>query len=406
METQTTSQVSPTAGKGAEPTAHATPAAATPGKAEFQSQDRESVTSLLASEFARTEPEVEPATPAPGPEVPPAVTGADGTQPGTPPETPAPGTGAETPPESPDARTPELPAEVLEQVQAWETAGGALPPALQSIVDGRIKRELGKVKDLEARATTAEAEVQRLTTELDGNKGPRAETAGGTDEKSLDALAKASKAFQADARAFIGGYADEKQTQRIEKHMESTGMDEKGLRRQLDEVNDWLTNDLPQKRQAVQAFKAAEAEVSPIVKARFASLEKADGEEAKWAREIAQLIPELSQRTPAHKLAVGVYALGKVAWDHLSQASKDGDVIESLRGLLQRHVPLTKTGTNGTPKPGVLPGKAPVKTPTGSPLASTRTAPSRQAEQEEASRKIQENPTAENVTESLRMALR
>lgn len=301
----------------------------------------------------------------------------------------------------------ELPAEVLSQVKAWEDAGGALPPQLQAIVDKRIGREVGKVKELEAKAQTAEAEVQRLTAELE-TRGQRTEGSHGLDEKSLTQLVEVSKKFQSDARAFLGGYADDAQTERLTKHMEKAGQDEKGLRRQLDEVNDWLTQDVPALRQRVQAFRHSESQIAPIVSARFPSLEKKDSEENKWAAEVKQLMPELATRTPAHRLALGVYALGKVAWDHLSKASAEGDVIEALKSVLGKHVPLPANGNgngNGHAK-FFLPGKAPAKGPTGGRAFIAPRVEGKRGQEEAASEALRNNPTAENVTESLRIALR
>ena len=298
-----------------------------------------------------------------------------------------------------------LPPEVLNQVKAWEDTGGALPAALQAIVDKRIGREVGKVKELETRATRAESEVQRLTTELETRTAERGTAAAGAyDEKSLTALVNASKTFQADARAFLGGYADATQTARLEKHMTATGQDDNALRRQLDEVNDWLTQEVPVLRQRVQAFRQQEAQIAPVMQARFPSLEQKDGEDAKFAAEVLRFVPDLAQRTPAHKLALGMYALGRVAWEHLTKASAEGDVIEALKGVLTAHVPLPTNG-NGKGK-FFLPGKAPRKTaPAGGAFTAPR-AEANQARETAASEELRKNPTAENVTESLRIALR
>jgi predicted nucleic acid-binding Zn-ribbon protein len=308
---------------------------------------------------------------------------------------------------------PALPPEVLTQVKAWETAGGALPPSLQAIVDKRLGRELHKAKELETRAATAEAEVTRLTEEIGNRQSAIGNPAvGGLDEKTLQTTIAASEKFRADARAFVGGYADDAQTAKLEAYMTKNGMDEKALRRQLDEVNQWLTEDAPQLRQNVQKFKATEREITPIVKARFPSLEKKDSQEAQWATEVAQLVPELSTRTPAHKLALGVYALGKVAWDHLSAASEEGDVIEALRGVLTKHVPVATNGIGnrqsaiGNGKRFFLPGKAPAKGPTGGRALMAPRVNGHQAAEEAASEELRQSPTAENVTKSLKIALR
>jgi hypothetical protein len=305
--------------------------------------------------------------------------------------------------QSPESRVEELPAEVLAQVQAWEQSGGALPKPLQDILDKRIGREVGKVKDLEQRATKAEAEVERLTAELETGPQRAPTNDGAFDEKSLNKLVDTAKKFQADARAMLGGYASDEQRERLEKHMQQSGQDENAMRRQLDEVNDWLSEEVPQLRQRVHEFRSKEAELLPIVQNRFPSLEERTSEDAKFASEVAKLMPELRQRTPAHKVAQGVYVLGKVAWEHLSKASAEGDVVQALRDLLQRHVPLPH-GPNGKGK-FFLPGKAPKKAPTGRGFVAPRVDGNR-AQEEAASAELASNPTAENVIKSLKIALR
>jgi len=376
METKTvTSQESATAGKAGEPTAQREAAASR--SIDPKNLTPEGVTSLLTSEFA-----LPPATPAvAGEEVQPATPpGGDETPPADPPETET--TENPTPSATPEG---ELPAAVLQQVEAWEQTGGALPAPLQAILDKRISREVGKVKDLEHRATTAEAEVTRLTGELETRSASR--TTGNMDEKSLQKLVDASKKFQADARAFLGGYADEDQSKRLEAHMQSAGQDEKALRRQLDEVNDWLTEEVPQVRERIKSFRAQELQVEAAAKQFFPFLDDKTSPDYLKAQEVIQLFPEVKQRTPAWKLALGIYTLGFKEFEKLQAAAK------------------AKTNGNGA-KPGVLPGKAPVKSPTGGSPAAARIANPRAAEEEQASQSLRENPSAENVTNALRMALR
>jgi uncharacterized small protein (DUF1192 family) len=297
----------------------------------------------------------------------------------------------------------ELPAEVLAQVQTWEQGGGALPKPLQEIVDKRIGREVGKVKELEQRATKAEAEVERLTAELETGAGERGAPGGAFDKKSLNAMVDTCKKFQADARAVLGGYGSQEQRDRLDKHMQTQGMDENEVRRQLDQVNDWLTEEVPQLRKRVENFRAEEAKVIPMVRARFPSLEDKGSEDAKFAGEVAKLMPELKERTPAYRLGQGLYVLGKVAFEHLNKASAEGDIVQALRDVLQKHVPLPLNG-NGKGK-FFLPGKAPKKAPTGRGFVAPRVDGNR-AQEEAASAELASNPTAENVIKTLKIALR
>jgi hypothetical protein len=245
-----------------------------------------------------------------------------------------------------------------------------------------------------------------LTGELaTAQSAPAAAPANVLDEKTLTGMVDASKRFQADARAYIGGYADEQATARIEKHLETTGLDDKGLRRQLDEVNDWLTGSVPGIRQNLQQFKATEAKVTPIVKARFPTISDPTTPEGKMAAEVAKMMPELKQRSPAHAFSTAVYALGMAAYEHMAAATPEGDIIAAVRDVLKKHVPLP--AANGAPaKPAALPGKPPAKAPIAGSPVRTPSVPRKDAESENASSKLREAPTAANMEETLKLALR
>lgn len=361
----------------------------------------------MASEFAKGGwPADEPDAEAAGAEAQPAAEGAETELAGTAPaaeDANAPEKETEAEVET-TTEAGELPAEVLAQVEAWENAGGALPQALQGIVDGRIKRELGKVKDLETAKTNAEAEVERLKAELEA-KGTAATPPGTGTEAQLTDRINAARKFLREARPFVGGYATEEQKARMEQFMEKQGLNENSLRQYMDEVGDWLTTDAVAEQQRLQQFKQAEQAAQPFFEKRFPSLLKKDSDAAKVATEILRLTPELKQRTPAHQLVVATYILGKLAADHLLAANSEGDVVEQLRSALAKGAPIGTKTANG--KPAGLPGKAPAKTPTGSPVPATRTSSTgKQAQLDQQSVKLSENPTPDNVTELLRTALR
>lgn len=291
----------------------------------------------------------------------------------------------------------DVPAEIADDVAAWEANGGRLPPKLQSIVDKRIGREVGKVKDLEARATTAEAELERLKGELETERArPQTSTASSalpnavTTEKDLNALLTTSKRFQADARAYLGGYADDPQAERIKSHLERTGKDENALRRQLDEVNDWIAEEAPQLRERVKAFSTAERQALNVAKEKFAFLDDPKSPDAQLAAEILQIVPELKSRTPAWKLAMGVYALGMREWKRM-QATATASTNGNGNG-------------NGHSK-AVLPGKAPARTATGGSAPHARVNNPKAAAEEAASEELRQNPTADAVTKALRLSL-
>jgi len=302
------------------------------------------------------------------------------------------------------AESETLPEHLEAELAQWEKTGGTLPASLQKLVEKKIGKVVGEREAQKTRADKAEAEVERLNGELQqrGNGAP-APGVGGMDEKKLSDMVTASEKFRADARAFIGDYADEATAKRIQKHMETAGLDDKGLRRQLDDVNDWLTQGAPKIREQVQQFNETRAKIEPVVKSRFPTIGDVNTPEGKVASEISKFIPELSARSPAAKFSMGVYALGMEAWQHLSAASKDGDVIAALRTVLKKNVPLpdangkTKLFLPGRKPPGAAPRA-------GSPGASPR-AGRRDAQEAEASEKLKSGGTAEDMEATLKAAL-
>lgn len=385
---------SPNAGKGGEPTAAAGAVSARQVPANLTP---DGVTSLLSSSFA--EPETPPE---PGLEVPPVATGAVEVPPGETPE--------EIPPVTPDPSAEVVPVvgtlpEHLEaELAQWEERGGALPASLQKLVERRIGKVVGEREAAETRATTAEAEVSRLTTELASKGEGRGAPASVPAEARLQASVAASTKFLKDARPYVGGYATPEQKARVEKFMQDASLDDNGLRQRMDEVTDWLTIDVPKQEKQITEFKQQEAQFAPLMAARFGSLRKKDSPELKIAGEILSIFPELTTRTPGHGLALGTYVLGKIAAAHLLAASKDGDVVETLKALLTKHAPIPAKGAAA--KPGVLPGKAPARVPTGGSPIAGRAPNGAAVQQDQASQELRDNPTAENVEKSLRMALR
>lgn len=311
----------------------------------------------------------------------------------------------------------QLPEHLEAELKQWEEQGGKLPPSLQTMFDKRVRNAMKERDDAKAEADAARAEAETARAELEearaSGKAPANPTSGFTAE-GLDQTVRLAKRLVADVRAFAGDYATDEQKTRLDKYAKAQGLDDAGLRRNADEWSEWLRDEVPQLRQRVTEFKTAETEVTKIVTGRFGSLSKKDAPEAAWAKEVQQLVPELAQRTPAHKLAIGVYALGRLAWDHLSQASDKGDVIEALRGLLAKHAPLPTKDANGkivppkpaTKVPGALPGKAPVKPPTAGSPPRRSVVPAKDQQQQALSAKLKEAPTAENATALLASALR
>jgi len=393
-----TIQESPIAGKGGETTAVAPSAASERINVDFTS---DGMAKLLASDFAA--PETLPV--GPGQEVQPE-TGSDDLQPpALPPDESADPVSPENPenPEHPESTdtTARLPEQLQAELNQWEQQGGTLPASLQKLVDRRIGKVVGEREAAEARAETAEA---KLKAQLETQPEVRPPGAVLGSEQELTAKILATKKFLKDARPFVGGYATDEQRERLQKFMADNRMDENSLHQVMDEVSDWMTHDAPQQLEQVRAFKQAEHNTQPMLKARFASLARKDSPEAETAAEIMRLVPELKVRTPAHGLAIGTYVLGQIAAEHLLAATKDGDVIEMLKGILHKHVPLP---LNGKTRTGALPGKAPLRTApmAGSPPAATRIN-GRETQAEQASQLLRENPTAENVMNSLRIALR
>jgi len=295
-----------------------------------------------------------------------------------------------------------LPEHLNAELKAWEAKGGTLPPSLQKLVDKRIHKIVDERDSHKQRADAAEQQVQELTAQLQSR--PAAASAPNLmDEGALEKRVGTVRKFQADARAYIGDYADEAARARIEKHMAEAGLDDKGLRRQLDEINDWLSTSVPQMRQGIQAFKAEKAKVEPIVRSRFPTLSDPKTPEGKLAAEVKAFMPDLASRTPAAEFSTALYVLGMEAWNHLKAAAPDGDVIAALRETLKKGVPIT---ANGAAKRKLfLPGKAPVKPPTsGSPVKAPN-ARRKDVEAEQTSASLREAPTAENATAALRNAL-
>ena len=414
------SKESPNAGKGGETTAAAGAASSRTSNGHVNLTPV-SVASLLSSAFAVPDAtrkaagqEVQPAARADDDETPPAATPPETETPETPetPEVNQTAEGGEQTVEGGEQKaeaTGVLPEHLEAELAQWEAAGGTLPASLQKLVERRIGKVVGEREAAATRATAAEAEATRLAGELAAVRSQKAE--GGTrmpmdTAEALAAKVAASKKFLKDARPFVGGYANEDQKTRLEALMQQNRIDENGLRQMMDEVSDWLSLEVPQQQQALQQFKQAEAQVAPIMASRFASLAKKDSPEAKVADEILQMFPEIKSRTPAHGLAIGTYVLGKIAAEHLLAASPEGDMVEALKGLLTKYAPIPLTSANGKVRPGALPGKVPLRSPVMGSAPAPARVNGRAVELDQASQELRENPTMENVTRSLKIALR
>ncbi len=181
--------------------------------------------------------------------------------------------------------------------------------------------------------------------------------------------------------------------------MQSRGLDAKGLKRELRQANAFLTQDLPQLREQVQKFKAAEAQLAPAARARFPWLADKSRPEYALAQSVLGLMPEIRQRTPAHETVQGTYVLGLKVLEALNAAGHEGDAAAALTPLLEKAFPPLV--------PGTKPKAAPVKTPPPKPPTGGSAAPRTGTAKplEAASEKFNKTMTRQSATELARAAL-
>ena len=188
------------------------------------------------------------------------------------------------------------------------------------------------------------------------------------DEKQLAAIDRTSAKFLTEAENFLDGAATDEERTRIEKYMASERLDERGLKRRIREVNEFRLQQLPQQRQALQTFRAHEQAAAPVAKTYFGKLDDKASPEYAEAREVLQLIPELTSRTPAHRIATGTYVLGLKALRILQDACVNADAFGSVETALRKAFPAKGT----TAKP-VVAQKPPPKAPAGNGAAAVKT---------------------------------
>jgi hypothetical protein len=111
----------------------------------------------------------------------------------------------------------------------------------------------------------------------------------------------------------IRGYASPAQKAKIDEFMQANGgLDEAGLQRTMDQVEDNLNRIVPKQREYLRGFRQQESQVEPIVRDTFADVKIDQKGHADYiaAQGALRVTPELRSRTPGHKIALIAYALG------------------------------------------------------------------------------------------------
>lgn len=269
-----------------------------------------------------------------------------------------------------------------------EAEGEALPPGLQKRIDKRIgklvaQREEARTAMAQEKAARekAEAELKRLQANGEQAGATMPASVPPYDTEHLAKLEANAEAFLTEAEAFLDESATEAERDRVE-FMASERLDAAGLKRRVREVGRWLTRELPQQREAITKFREQEKAIEPAAKKFFPWLDDPTTPEYQQAQEVLRLVPELKQRTPAHKLAQGIYVLG----------------MQQLQKLQQEDAKKATPAAKPNAKP---PSKAPV---TG---ATRLSKPNPRVSQEETLReRMHQRPNRETVAELLKAGLR
>lgn len=280
------------------------------------------------------------------------------------------------------AANEEVPEALATAIEEWEAAGGGeLPAALQGLVEKRINKIVGERETEKTARAAAEAKVVELEAALEkGPIAPAPNVGMGLDEKGLTKLEGTVRQLLNDAENYLDDSATPEEKGRVEEYMESQRLDAKGLKRQVRELGGWLQG-VPGERARIQQFQAEEAKLEPEVKGLFPWLDNKAAPEYRQAQEVLQLLPELRQRTPAHRVALGVYVLG----------------LKELAKL--------KAAKQGQPAKASVPAKVPPKTPAGG-AATGRAVNGKQKSEETARQALEQAPTRANVTALLKQSLR
>jgi len=292
----------------------------------------------------------------------------------------------------------ELPPELQQAIEQWEEAsGGELPPVLQTLVERRINRavaqrdaEKERADQAEQRATAAEARMQ----ELESAGGAAAAPVVGTmTEKQLEEVAANAERFLADAEAYLDDTATPQERERIERYMERNQVDATGLKRSVREMSRYVTTQLPQQQERLRQFRTQEKAFEPEAKKYFPWLDNKAAPEYAMAQEVFKTIPDLKQRTPAHRLVLGVYVLGLKQFNAMKAAQKAGGKAGAAA-----------TATNGRLKVK-LPVKAPVKAPVAGAAAPAARVNGKRAAEDQVRSEFNKRPTAEGVARLFKMGL-
>lgn len=284
----------------------------------------------------------------------------------------------------------EVPEALQSAITEWEEKGGGeLPPALQVLVEGRIHKLTSQRETEKARADQAESRVQELESELQTARAGGANGSGPVmDEKRLATFERTARQLVTDAENYLDETATEQEKERVEKFMESERLDLKGLKRRMRELQQVLAG-VPAERQRIQEFRKTESAIEVNAKQWFPFLyDKADPDYQE-AQKVLEMFPDLTQRTPAHRMAVGLHVLG-------------------LREFRRLHPEVAAAAGSKAAQPRSVPRKAPRKSPTSvsgaaAPAAARKT---RNAEEESARKRFEEKPSAESVQELIKIGLR
>jgi hypothetical protein len=289
----------------------------------------------------------------------------------------------------------DLPPELQAAVESWEEQGrGELPPVLQALVDRRIHKLTAQRESEKSGRAAAEAKVAELTNEvaqLRAGGGAAAEPLPTLDGKELDRQQTTYERFLADAENYLDDTATDDERGRIERYLQSNRMDASGLKRQVREVNRALQQ-LPAQRQQLAAFKKAEASAEPEAKRFFPWLDDKSSPEYQQAQAVFDSIPDLKQRTPFHRVVLGVYVLGLKQYAALRAAGANGNG-------------KARVGVAGAGKVPVV--KAPPKVPAAGAAAPSAARNHGAKAQEDAARQsFNRRPTAEGAAELFKLGLR
>lgn len=295
-----------------------------------------------------------------------------------------------------------IPEALASAIAEWEASGAeGLPGALQGLVDRRIGKLTGARDEertaretAERRAAAAEAEVAEL--KATGATGV-AKGSGISSERELDGLEETALRVVSEAEAVLDESATAEETARVQRWMQEHGIaDSAGLKRKVRELNTWLNREVPKERQRLQVFRQQEAAVEPLAKQLFPWLEEKASPEYQQAQKALQLFPDLKQRTPAHKLALGIYVLGVREFEKLEAAYLASTGGTGAKAGAKAPLPAAE---------GNRPTKPPPKAPVGGAAPPSRRVNGKEAQEEAARARFAKTPTRESVTELLKAQL-